>query len=664
MKKLLLVIALLLFVKATIKAQNFDENKWTTAEMQMKNYAKDTSAHAVVLNEYGDSKLEVILDTYNSSEQVKLVYKYHVKIKIFDASAFKHGTIEIPLYNTKESNEDITDIKGQTVYADNAGNYKTEVLNADKVFSVKENSNVSTTKFVMPGLKNGCIIEYSYTKTSPYYEDLHDWQFEGDIPKVRSEYQTHIPGFWKYNASLRGFTKLIKNTSDVERDCFASHGSKADCSHMVFEMDNVPAFVEEDYMTASKNFKSAVYFELTEVTNPYTNAHAKFTKQWSDVDYQLKRDDGFGGQIKRKDLLKDRIAPVIAEITDTLDRAKTVYAYIKKTIKWDGHYSFFTVDGIRKAIDKHTGNVGEVNLSLIAALNGAGINSEAVLLSTRENGIINKLYPVITEFNYLIVQVTIAGKTYLLDATDPLLSFGMLPLRALNDQGRVMNLNKPSYWININTDQYENRSYWLQLALQTDGKLKGTLSISSRGYAAYQARNAVKKFNSIDEYVENMDEKLPKVKITKSEVLNIDSLDLPVLETYNIEINTYDGTENSKLSFNPYIFDKITTNPFKLNERVYPVDWGMPSETKFILNMQLPEGYTIDNHPKNIALTLPNQGGSFKVLYEATDDSFTFLHTISFKKSIYQPEEYPSLKELYNQIILSEKSEMLFKKKI
>ncbi|MES2428117.1 MAG: hypothetical protein V4560_14155 [Bacteroidota bacterium] len=79
MKKLLFVITLLLIAKSTIKAQNFDENKWTAAEMQMKNYAKDTSAHAVVLNEYGDSKLEVILDTYNSSEQVKLVYKYHVK---------------------------------------------------------------------------------------------------------------------------------------------------------------------------------------------------------------------------------------------------------------------------------------------------------------------------------------------------------------------------------------------------------------------------------------------------------------------------------------------------------------------------------------------------------------------------------------------------------
>jgi len=225
-----------------------------------------------------------------------------------------------------------------------------------------------------------------------------------------------------------------------------------------------------------------------------------------------------------------------------------------------------------------------------------------------------------------------------------------------------MNLNKPSYWINITPNQNENRSYFLQLALQTDGKLKGTLSISSRGYAAYQARKAVKKFNSVDEYVENMDEKLTKVKITKSEVLNVDSLDLPVLETYTIEINAYEGTENGRLSFNPYLFDKITTNPFKLNERVFPVDWGMPSETKFILNLKLPEGYNIENPPPNITLALPDQGGSFKTLYETSDNSFTFLHTISFKKSIYQPDEYPSLKELYNQIILSEKSEMLFKK--
>jgi len=80
MKKLLLIVILLFIYTTIIKAQNFDENKWAVAEMQMKKYAKDTSAHAVVLNEYGDAKLDVLLDTYDRSERVALVYKYHVSM--------------------------------------------------------------------------------------------------------------------------------------------------------------------------------------------------------------------------------------------------------------------------------------------------------------------------------------------------------------------------------------------------------------------------------------------------------------------------------------------------------------------------------------------------------------------------------------------------------
>jgi hypothetical protein len=226
-----------------------------------------------------------------------------------------------------------------------------------------------------------------------------------------------------------------------------------------------------------------------------------------------------------------------------------------------------------------------------------------------------------------------------------------------------MNLNKPSYWMDITTPQKENRIYTLDLTLQDNGKLKGTFTIYSKGYAGFKVREAIKKFNSIDEYVENLDEKLTKVKILKSEVTNVDSLDLSVSEKYEIEMDAYNDLIHSRLSFNPYLFDRVINNPFKLAERLYPVDWGMPSETRFVLQMHLPDKYVVENPPQNIAIGLPNQGGSFMVNYEPGENSFTFSHIISFKKSIYQSEEYSYLKELYNKIILSEKTEMIFKTK-
>ncbi|HEY4196570.1 MAG TPA: DUF3857 domain-containing protein, partial [Mucilaginibacter sp.] len=154
-----------------------------------------------------------------------------------------------------------------------------------------------------------------------------------------------------------------------------------------------------------------------------------------------------------------------------------------------------------------------------------------------------------------------------------------------------------------------------------------------------------------------------KIKILKSEIVNLDSLDKPVGETYQVEMNMYDNLNHDRLGFNPFILNQITTNPFKLPERDYPVDWGMPSDVRYVLSMHLPAQYEVENPPKTVAFTMPNQGGKFFTNFEGDNQAFIFSYVTQFNKSVYGAEEYPYLKELYNKIILSEKNEIVLKKK-
>jgi hypothetical protein len=370
-----------------------------------------------------------------------------------------------------------------------------------------------------------------------------------------------------------------------------------------------------------------------------------------------------GGELKKKGLFKDRIIPVIAGKTDDLAKAKAVYAYVQKLYKWDEHVGIYSVDGLKKALDTHSGSDADINLSLVNALTAAGLNVETVLLSTRENGFVNTLYPVINDFNYVVAKVNIGGQSYLLDATDPLLPFGILPMRCLNDKARVFSLDKPSYWMDMNVAQKQKTTRALDLTLQDDGKVKGTFVRFTSGYDAYEKRKEIKKFNSVDEYVDDLNSKLQKIKIIKSEITNVDSLDLPLGEKYDVEINLYDNANANVLSFNPFFLGRIGTNPFKLTSRSYPVDWGMPSEERFILTMHLPVQYTVETAPQIMNVVLPDNGGRFLTSYQPGDNSFTFSNEIQFNKSIYSSNEYPYLKELYNKIIQSEKAEMVFKKK-
>src|SRR6202012_4660752 len=142
-----------------------------------------------------------------------------------------------------------------------------------------------TAKFAMPGLKDGCVIEYRYKIISPFYDRLPPWKFQDDIPKVYSQYEAHIPGFWTYNAALTGKLNLTKELADVEYACFSSAGATSDCAHLAYGMSDIPAFKSEDYMTSPKNFMSSIVFNLVEYSSPYSNFSKKITNTWADVEH-------------------------------------------------------------------------------------------------------------------------------------------------------------------------------------------------------------------------------------------------------------------------------------------------------------------------------------------------------------------------------------------
>lgn len=658
MKKLFLLLILSISFSIVLQAQDFEYGQFKLDELNMTKYDKDTSAHAVVLQEFGKAWI-------SSADRIPLVFEYHTKIKIFDSQAFNEGEVEIPIWKgDNDRYDEVTEIRAITYYKDENGLIQKTEMDPKKTFHVKINKYWDAIKFALPNVRKGCVIEYKYHLESPNRWTFKTWEFQSNLPKIYSEYEAHIPAVYNYNIVLRGPLKLSKNTADLEKDCFSPGGGiKCDCSRIIYAMKDIPAFKSEEHMTAPKNFISAIYFELSDYTNLNTGAKIKVAKEWKDVDYDLKHDEDFGGQIKRSSLMKDRTQSVITGITDELTKAQTIYTFMQKNFKWNGYTGYESTDGIKKAFDSHTGDIADINLTLIAALNSAGIHTEAVLLSTRDHGVVNKLYPVQTDFNYVVAKANIGDKSYLLDASDPMLPFGLLPLRCINDQGRVMSMDKPSYWIDLVASQRKSRTFALDLTLQDDGKIKGTMVIYSLGYEAYDKRKAIKKFNSIDEYVDDLDNKLKKIKILKSEIQNIDSLDRPLMEKYDIEMNGYSDMTKKRFTFNPFFIDGIAENPYKLPERTYPVDRGSAYDDRFTLVLHLPEQFEVETFPQNVALSMPLQGGRFIVDYAPMTNGVTFSHVLQFSRSVYSTSEYPYLKEMFNKIVQAESAEVVFKKK-
>jgi hypothetical protein len=137
-------------------------------------------------------------------------------------------------------------------------------------------------------------------------------------------------------------------------------------------------------------------------------------------------------------MLKGLIDESIVNEPDLLKKAIGIYKYVQDNYTWDGKYGIFNNVSVKDLIKNKSGKVSEINILLHNLLDEYGIEVMPVLLSTRDNGLPTQIYPVMSDFNYLIVQASIDGKTFLLDATDDYLSFGEIPFRCLNHYGRLM----------------------------------------------------------------------------------------------------------------------------------------------------------------------------------------------------------------------------------
>lgn len=426
-------------------------------------------------------------------------------------------------------------------------------------------------------------------------------------------------------------------------------------------MKDIPALVEEDYMTAPSNFRSAINFELSEYYL-LSGGKKSVTKEWKDVDFELINDKSFGSQMKRKDLFKELLPEILKNKTAPLDKAKEIYDYIKRNIKRNGFIGIQSENTIKKALETHSGNTADINLALVAALSAANLDAEAVILSTRSNGTVNNLYPVITDFNYVIAKVNIEGKSYLLDATEPLMPFGLLPLHCINGQGRVINLKKPSYWYDLKASQKETLRYSLIAELGKDGKIRGNLTIHAIGYAAYNKRKKILAASSVDEYVEKLDESMPQIRILKHAIHNLDSLENLLTENYEVEMSAFSNLNSDPLFFNPFFIDRISKNPFNLNERTYPVDLGAEKEIRINMTIKLPDNYNLADKPKELNMVLADAGGRFICTTAVEDNILLFNQLMQLNKPIYSSAEYLSLKEFYSRIIQLQKTDIILKK--
>jgi hypothetical protein len=330
-------------------------------------------------------------------------------------------------------------------------------------------------------------------------------------------------------------------------------------------------------------------------------------------------------------------------------------------MKWDGRHRLYVTQGLRNAYEKKSGSCADINLTLVALLRELGIESDPVILSTRSNGMIHPAQIMLGQFNYVIATARIGDKTYLLDATEKNCPFTVLPDRCINGQGRVVSETKAG-WIDLNPTQKYEYTCMATLALDTDGLLKGNMQRSYGNYAALDQRNEVLDSKDKDEYMRNVENDNKGLTVTGYELVNLDSLYKPYTENLQVEITDYSQVAGNLIYLSPLLFDQWASNPLKLEERKFPVDFTYPRVYKSVFFVSLPEGYILDEKPAEIIVALPDGKAKYSYRIVADGNKVRITSLLDISNSQFGYTDYVILKEFFKQMVDKQAEKIVFKK--
>ncbi|MDN5203996.1 DUF3857 domain-containing protein [Fulvivirgaceae bacterium BMA10] len=643
-------------------------------DLEMTVYEKDTSASAVVLFDYGTSYV-----TFNDVSGFQLIFQRHTKIKILNKEGYDWADGQIPIYHTNSNNEKVSKLRGYTYNLEN-GKIEKYKLEKKAIFNEKYDENWNRIKFTMPNVKEGSVIEYEYTINSDFYSQVRDWRFQQTIPILHSEYSIEIPEYFDFKQLMQGYVPLAVKDHETSAKTF-SYTTKSRSTATGFSTPtrstirnnsinytshnyrwvakDVPAFKSEKFMTTSEDYISKIEFELSSIKWP--NEPVKpVLSTWKVIIKELLESESFGLQLKRRGFLKDKVAELIAGKTEDEEKAKAIYKYIQDHMKWNGKNRFLTNENLRKVYESGIGNSAEINLLLNVMLVEAGIDASPVVLSTRNNGKVQMLYPIINNFNYVITHFKVNDKDFLLDATNKHLPFNTLPYNCLNDQGKIIAKDNLD-WIELRRKERYGNFIQVNLALNEDDEITGKIKSSCSGYEALELRAEIVDQGK-EKYLEELEKENEDWIIENHEISNLDKLESPLNEEFEVTMSDYFTNTGNIIYIDPMLGENTKENPFKLEERSYPVDFGCPIQETYIMTLDIPEGYTVDELPQSAMIALPNKGGSFKYSVRTMGNKLTVTSTINIKQIIFKPEEYQYIKEFFNRVVTKQAEQIVLKK--
>lgn len=603
--------------------------------------------------------------------QIRLVHK---RIRIENEEGLRYATKQINLYQKGSSKEYIVDLKGAT-YNLIDGEIVSSELSKDAIFEKDINEFYKSKSFTMPDVRVGSILEFTYSVGSDtaFIDDLY---LQYEIPVLNLDAGILFPKQFVYNVVFnpRAVYRLAFNASDFGNGITGSKitaeedeefGSDIETEQLRISGEsigiatkNIPALAAEPMSGGAQRYRAKLIMNIAATRFTNGQVSKEYASTWKDVAKTIYDSDRFGSAIKKSSFYKKDLESVIDESMDDLKITEVIYEFVKSKVKWNGRYGVFTRDGLKSAYKEGSGSVADVNLLLVSMLKKAGVNANPVLVSSENNGV--PIFPTREGFDYVIVQVIINGEKILLDATEKFARPNLIPLRAANWKGRVVQENGMSDWVKLTENQKSQEIVLLNLSLNEDGLITGEAKKRLSHYMALRSRNENENANQedLEEYLVNDNVGL---EVNDVKVDHMNSTEEYLNYSYDVVYKDAVDDIGDKLYITPLLFEANEENPFTLPRRNLPLDLAFPMEIKTIVNIEIPEGYEVETMPQSVNYLYLNKG-YYKYITKVSNNTITTVATFNMDTSVVLSIDYKAFRDFYASVVEKDAEKIVLKK--
>ena len=621
--------------------------KWGSipeSDLKMTVYPLDSNAGVVVLQDVGKMIVK-------STGGVTLYISR--RLKVLDVKAFDQGNLMIT-YRDRKTADELRDLDVQVTTPDGIK----QKVKSDNVFTEKLQRGWAAKKIFIPNLQKGSVIEYRYQMHSDYMLTLYDWYFQENIPVRWSELEVTIPDYYDYI-----FLRNISGEFDLEE---RSNGQQFDGRPAVttrWGLANVPALKEEPYTTTIDDYRNSIKFQLRTVIIPGSPPETVIS-DWKELAKKLEENDYFGVQYKKTgnfERLWDAYSAVMAPSDEPEVKAAKALRFVTKEIKWDGNYRIFSDEDLDDAFEKKTGNSADLNLSVVALLRKAGLKVTPMLLSTRSNGQMYPEYPFLSQFNSVVALLQNGDKITILDATSPFLPINQL--RSAHYHGAAWMVDKETpEWVDITAPE-ASQTWYGKMQLNESGEMLGSFQIQTTNRFAFDWRNGLNDASQAAFLQKEFGAQHTGIQLDSIEFSAVEALDQPLSVKFQCRVPDAASVVNDFIYCQPVLDFFILENPLKSLTRSFPVEFTTPFKAQYVLELKLPQGYSIEELPAPARINLSNNAGkmTFNCSKNANGDLQVILK-MNIAETAFAPEDYGALRQFFELMVEKTQLQLVLKK--